>query len=185
MHAAPTLCGADTAYAFRQALPTDRATARHVVGGEAVKMPCTPNLTVRLTARACAVRDSPNLSNAAQGVRGFSPPPSTSVMEELVSHRVRASLQSEQRMDRKDLFDKMDSVEKSLDGKLSTKFEAVNTKFEAMNTKFDAVNTKIDGTKIDISVQAAGFAMVGATMALSILGFFFDKKVGVVDIEPS
>ena len=44
--------------------------------------------------------------------------------------------------------------------------------------------TKIDSTKVDISVRAAGYALFASTVAVSSLGFVFEKKVAVVDAKP-
>ena len=54
-----------------------------------------------------------------------------------------------------------------------------------MGSNFLAMNIKIDSTKIDISVRAAAYALAGGTAALSALGFFFEKKVAVVDAKPA
>jgi hypothetical protein len=131
----------------------------------------------------------------AQGVRHISPPPPSDAaasLEELTAYRVREKLHGELRQDRTELFNKIDSAVKSLDDKLgskfdavSTKFDAVSTKFDAVNTKIDAVNTKLDGAKSDISLQAGAVALGGATLAVSALGFFFEKKVAMVDTKPA
>ncbi len=89
---------------------------------------------------------------------------------------MREKLQGELRQDRQELFNKMDGIARSLEDKMDVNFQAMNTKFEAMNTK-------IDSTKSDISLQAGVFALGGATLAVSLLGFFFEKKVAVVDIQ--
>ena len=44
---------------------------------------------------------------------------------------------------------------------------------------------KIDATKTETSLQAAAYALAGATLAVSALGFVFEKKVAVVDIKPA
>ena len=91
---------------------------------------------------------------------------------------MREKLQGELRQDRTELFNKIDSAVKSLDDKMGSKFDAVNTKIEA-------VNTKLDGTKSDIGLQAGVVALGGATLAVSTLGFFFEKKVAMVDTKPA
>ena len=96
-------------------------------------------------------------------MRHVSPPPSDAILEKLVTHRVREKVQSDLRQDRKELFNKIDSVVKSLDDKLGSKIEAVNT--------------KLDGTKSDISLQAGAFALGGATLGVSALGFFGPRLV--------
>ena len=98
---------------------------------------------------------------------------------------MREKLQGELRQDRTELFNKIDSAVKSLDDKMGARFDAVSTKFDAVNTKFEAVNTKLDGTKWDISLQAGAVALGGATLAVSALGFFFEKKVAMVDTKPA
>ena len=119
-------------------------------------------------------------------MRRFSPPPpppadAAPVLEELVTLRVREKVQSDLRQDRTELFNKIDSA-------VNTKFDAVNTRFDAVttkiDTKIDAVNTKLDSTKLEISWQAATFALAGAMLGVSGLGFFFEKKVAVVDAKP-
>ena len=99
-------------------------------------------------------------------------------MEELVTHRVREKLQGELRQDRTELLNKIDAAMKSLNDK-------VGGVEKSMGTNFQAMNIKIDSTKIDISVRAAGYALAGGTAALSALGFFFEKKVAVVDVKPA
>ena len=99
--------------------------------------------------------------------------------------RVREKVQGELRQDRQELFNKIDTAVKSLDDNMGTKFDALNTKMEATNAKIEAVNTKLDGTKSDISLQAGVVALGGATLAVSALGFFFEKKVAVVDAKPA
>lgn len=123
----------------------------------------------------------------AQGARSFSPPPppppadAALVPEELVTLRVRQKLQGELRLDRQELFNKIDGAFKSLDDKMGNNFQAVNTKLDALNTKLDAVITKIDalytkldGTKADGGgIQAGAYALGGATLALCAFGLLF------------
>ena len=47
------------------------------------------------------------------------------------------------------------------------------------------LNIKIDSTKTETSLQAAAYALAGATLAVSTLGFVFEKKVEVVDVKPA
>ena len=115
-------------------------------------------------------------------MRLFTPPPpppadAAPLLEELIVLRVREKVQGDLRQDRQELFNKIDAAVKSLEDKMGTKFDA-------MNTKIEAVNTKIDGTKSDISLQAGAVALGGATLGVSALGFFFEKKVSVVDAKP-
>ena len=122
-------------------------------------------------------------------MRHFSPPPpppsdAAAALEELNAYRVREKLQGELRQDRQELLNKIDSAVKSLNDNMGTKFDAVSTKFDAVNTKIEAVNTKLDGTKFEISWQAGTFALAGAVLGVSGLGFFFEKKVAVVDAKP-
>ena len=121
-------------------------------------------------------------------------------MEELITHRVREKLQGELRQDRQELLNKMDGIAKSLSDKIGSVEKSLNdkiggvekslndkmgTNFQAMNVNLQAMHTKIDSTKIDVGVRAAGFALAGGTAALSALGFFFEKKVAVVDAKPA
>ena len=89
----------------------------------------------------------------------------------------------------KSLSDKIGSVEKNLNDKMGGVEKSLNDKVggveKSMGTNFQAMNIKIDSTKIDISVRAAGYALAGGTAALSALGFFFEKKVAVVDVKPA
>jgi hypothetical protein len=117
-------------------------------------------------------------------VRHFSPPPPPSdaaaALEELNAFRVREKLQGE-RQDRQELLNKMDGIAQFLSDKIGGVEKSLNDK---MGTNFQAMNVKIDSTKVDISVRAAGYALAGGTVALSALGFFFEKKVAVVDARP-
>ena len=120
-------------------------------------------------------------------------------MEELITHRVREKLQGELRQDCQELLNKIDSAMKSLNDKVGGVEKSVNDKvggveksvndkvggFEkSMGTNFQAMHTKIDSTKVDISVRAAGYALFASTVAVSALGFVFEKKVAVVDAKP-
>ena len=116
-------------------------------------------------------------------MRQFSPPPpppseAAAALEELSAYRVREKLQGELREDRKELLNKIDSAVKSLNDNMATNFQAMNVNLQAMHTK-------IDSTKVDISVRAAAFAFAGGTAALSAVGFFFEKKVEMVDVKPA
>jgi hypothetical protein len=116
-------------------------------------------------------------------VRHFSlppPPPAGPVLEELFTYRVREKLQGELRQDRQELLNKIDSAVKSVNDKVGGVERSLNDK---LGTNFQAMNTKIDSTKLDISLHAGGYALGGATLALSGFGFFFGKKVDVVDVK--
>ena len=76
----------------------------------------------------------------------------------------------------KSLNDKVGGVEKSVNDK-------VGGVEKSMGTNFQAMHTKIDSTKVDISVRAAGYALFASTVAMSALGFIFEKKVEVVDAK--
>ena len=119
-------------------------------------------------------------------MRRFSPPPpppsdAATVLEELVTHRVREKVQSELRQDRQELLRKMESLNTTLEKTLE---KTMGTNFQAMNINLQALHTKIDSTKVDISARAAAFAFAGATAALSVVGFIFEKKVEMVDTKP-
>jgi hypothetical protein len=102
-------------------------------------------------------------------------------MEELVTHRVREKLQGELRQDRTELLNKIDFAVKSLNDKVGGVEKSVNDK---ISVNFQAMHTKIDSTKVDISVRAAGYALFASTVAVSALGFVFEKKVAAVDAKP-
>ena len=138
-------------------------------------------------------------------MRHFSPPPpppsdAAAALEELNAYRVREKLQGELRQDRLELLnkidaavrslnDKMGGVEKSLNDKTGGVEKSLNDKMgtnsQVMNVSLQAMHTKIDSAKIDISVRAAGYALFVSTVAVSALGFAFEKKVAVVDIKPA
>ncbi len=134
-------------------------------------------------------------------MRLFTPPPppppdAVPVLEELVTHRVREKLQGELRQDRQELLNKIDSAVKSLTDKFGGVEKTIGGVEKNLNDKFGGVekmiggveknlNIKIDATKTDTSLQAAAYALGGATLAVSTLGFFFEKKVAVVNIKPA
>ena len=105
------------------------------------------------------------------------PPPSDAapVLEELVALRVREKLQSDLRQDRQELLNTMERSMQGVANSLSDKIGG----FEKN------LNIKIDATKTEISLQAAAYALAGATLAVSALGFVFEKKVAMVDIKPA
>jgi len=116
-------------------------------------------------------------------VRLFTPPPppppdAVPVLEELVTHRVREKLQGELRQDRQELLNKIDSAVKSLTDKIG----GVDKTIGGVEKN---LNIKIDATKTETSLQAAAYAFAGATLAVSALGFVFEKKVEVVNIKPA
>ena len=75
----------------------------------------------------------------------------------------------------------MESLNTTLEKTLE---KTMGTNFQAMNINLQALHTKIDSTKVDISARAAAFAFAGATAALSVVGFIFEKKVEMVDTKP-
>ena len=116
---------------------------------------------------------------------------------------MREKLQAELRQDRTELLNKIDSAVKSLNDKVGGVEKSVNDKVggvekslndkvggvekslnDKMSVNFQAMHTKIDSTKVDISVRAAGYALFASTVAVSTLGFIFEKKVAVVDTKP-
>jgi vacuolar-type H+-ATPase subunit E/Vma4 len=113
-------------------------------------------------------------------VRLFSPPPpppadAPPVLEELVTLRVREKVQSDLRQDRQELLNTMERSMQGIANSLSDKIGGVEKN----------LNIKIDSTKTETSLQAAAYALAGATLAVSTLGFVFEKKVEVVDVKPA
>ena len=130
-------------------------------------------------------------------MRLFSPPPpppadAAPVLEELVTHRVREKVQGDLRQDRQELYNKIDSAVNSLNDKIGgveKTIGGVEKTIGGVEKTISGVeknlNIKIDATKTDTSLQAAAYALAGATLAVSALGFVFEKKVAVVDIKPA
>ena len=84
------------------------------------------------------------------------PPPPSDAAADL------EALQGELRQDRQELLSKVDSFAKSLEDRLDVLFQATSA--------------KLDSTKAEISMRAAGYALGGATLAVSALGLFLDAK---------
>jgi len=123
-------------------------------------------------------------------VRLFTPPPppppdAVPVLEELVTHRVREKLQGELRQDRQELLNKIDSAVKSLTDKIGGVDKTIGGVEKTIGGVEKNLNIKIDATKTETSLQAAAYAFAGATLAVSALGFVFEKKVEVVNIKPA
>ena len=127
-------------------------------------------------------------------MRLFSPPPpppadAAPVLEELVTHRVREKVQGDLRQDRQELQNTMQGIAKSLSDKIGGVEKTIGGVERNLNDKIGGVeknlNIKIDATKTDTSLQTAAYALAGASLAVSALGFVFEKKVAVVDIKPA
>ena len=98
---------------------------------------------------------------------------------------MREKLQGELREDRKELLNKMDGIAKSLSDKIGGVEKTIGGVEKMIGGLEKNLNIKIDATKTDTSLQAAAYALAGATLAVSALGFVFEKKVAVVDIKPA
>ena len=114
---------------------------------------------------------------------------------------MREKVQGDLRQDRQELYNKIDSAVKSLNDKIGGIEKTIGGVEKSLNDKIGGVektiggvdktiggveknlNIKIDATKTDTSLQAAAYALAGATLAVSALGFVFEKKVAVVDIK--
>lgn len=120
-------------------------------------------------------------------MRLFSPPPpppadAAPVLEELVTLRVREKVQSDLRQDRQELLNTMERSMQGIANSLSDKIGGVEKTIGGVEKN---LNIKIDATKTETSLQAAAYALAGATLAVSALGFVFEKKVSVVDVKPA
>jgi len=118
-------------------------------------------------------------------VRLFSPPPpppadAAPVLEELVT--LREKVQSDLRQDRQELLNTMERSMQGIANSLSDKIGGVEKTIGGVEKN---LNIKIDATKTETSLQAAAYALAGATLAVSALGFVFEKKVSVVDVKPA
>ena len=103
-------------------------------------------------------------------------------MEELVTLRVREKVQSDLRQDRQELLNTMERSMQGIANSLSDKIGGVEKTIGGVEKN---LNIKIDATKTETSLQAAAYALAGATLAVSALGFVFEKKVSVVDVKPA
>ena len=127
-------------------------------------------------------------------MRHFSPPPpppadAAPVLEELVTLRVREKVQSDLRQDRQELLNTMErsmqGMERSMQGMERSMQGIGNSLSDKIGGVEKNLNIKIDSSKTETSLQAAAYALAGATLAVSALGFVFEKKVAVVDVKPA
>ncbi len=96
---------------------------------------------------------------------------------------MREKVQGDLRQDRQELYNKIDSAVKSLNDKIGGVEKTIGGVEKTIGGVEKNLNIKIDATKTDTSLQAAAYALAGATLAVSTLGFVFEKKVAVVDIK--
>ena len=98
---------------------------------------------------------------------------------------MREKVQGDLRQDRLEIYNKIDSAVNSLNDKIGGVEKTIGGVEKTISGVEKNLNIKIDATKTDTSLQAAAYALAGATLAVSALGFVFEKKVAVVDIKPA